>query len=411
MSQARVLWTGYCILGIAMAILVGLNPNHFTSVDSGYYLQSATNLLAGHGYVVQENGQLIWNSTFPIGYSVLIASVSGLAGLPVLIASKLVNYIAIGLSSYGWVRRLGVSRASWLLAIWGIGSFLKIAVYSWSETVFLVLLAEWIWCLHQFLLKPVTSRSFSLFLIGLSLFLTRYAGGYVVGLTSSLALIVWLFPDVVQIHLDVIQPRSVALTLMAISTAGVVSMVVYFGINQHLSGSFFGGDRFLPTESTSELLKIFGWAVLNECLFIRDFSQVGPNQLAWIGLGVQLVLLGAMHRQLRRNKLSGTKPLVVTSLIRLILFTASSYLLVLFMLRTLSPFSDPNFRLMAPFTFCLLFAISIGIGELPQKQQRMLRVWGLLLLPCSWLQLLPEANLLLKLSQIWSSLAIRLALF
>lgn len=409
MSQTRFLWTGYFALGVIMAGLVLINPNHFTSIDSGYYLQSATNLLAGRGYVIQENGQLTWNGTFPIGYSALIAAVSGLAGLPVLVASKLVNYLAIGVSISCWTKRVGSTQAVWLLGIWGLGSFLKIAVYSWSETVFLVLLAEWVWCLHQLLRKPITSRALTLYLIGSGLFLTRYAGGFVFGLTGVLAILAWLSPGWLKANFGIIQQRLLALKLVIISAAGLVSMLAYFWMNQQVSGSYFGGERFVSTESPIGLARIFSWAILNECLLIRDFVPEGANKLAWFGMIIQLVLFGVLYRQLLRNHFSDGKLPVITLLIWLFALTAVFYLFVLLTVRVFSPFSNPNFRLMAPFTFCLLLALSLWIFEWPMHKQRLLRPWGLLL--CSWLQLVPETNLIPKLEQIWEQLAISLASF
>ncbi|WP_288424880.1 hypothetical protein [uncultured Spirosoma sp.] len=132
-----LLVTGGLILGLCV-----VNPNRFTTVDSGYYLQSATNLLNGQGYVISNNGQLAWNGIFPIGYSILIALSSFLTNLSVLWASKLVNVLAVSLSAIAWQYRIGTIRTLWLLSVWWLGGFLKILVSTWSETVFLVVLAE-----------------------------------------------------------------------------------------------------------------------------------------------------------------------------------------------------------------------------------------------------------------------------
>ncbi|MVM35435.1 hypothetical protein GO755_35770 [Spirosoma sp. HMF4905] len=401
MSQTRFLWIAYSGLGVAMAVLILLNPNHFKSIDSAYYLQSATNLLAGRGYVVHENGQLVWNGTFPFGYSALISVVSDLTGLPALIASKLVNYLAIGVSGYLWTRRLGVPQALWLLSIWALGGFLKIAVYTWSETVFLVLLAEWVWYLHLFLRNPVASRAFILFLIGYALFLIRYIGGFVFGLTGILTILVSLLPDRIRTQLGITQTRSITLNLLISLAAGVLSMSAYFWMNRQLSGSFFGGERFVSTESALELTKIFGWAMLNECLLIRDFVPADSNKLAWIGLCIQLLLFSIVYGQQHRHRLPDGKGPAITLLIWLFLFTAGIYLLVLFSFRTSSPFSNPNLRLMAPFTFCFLWAGGLWIGTWTTHWQKKLFPYWLLLLLCSWLQLLPQTDLSQKISLLW----------
>jgi hypothetical protein len=129
--------------------LIILNPTHFTSVDSGYYLQSAANLIGGRGYVVEEDGRWVWNGTFPIGYPALIAAGAGFSGLSVLWASKLINIMVVVLSAGLWLRRVGPERTLWLLSIWWMGGFLRILAYTWSETLFLVLLAEWVWAIER----------------------------------------------------------------------------------------------------------------------------------------------------------------------------------------------------------------------------------------------------------------------
>ena len=402
MSQSRLLWIGHIALVAILTGLIVLNPNRFTSIDSGYYLQSATSLLAGRGYVIQENDPFVWNGTFPIGYSALIAFVSGLTGFPVLVASKVVNFIVIGVSGYRWVRRLGSDRAFWVLSIWMLGGFLKIAAYTWSETVFLVLLAEWVWHLHQFLMKPNTGRTFTLFLIGYGLFLTRYVGGFVFGLTSVLAIPIGLLPNWFSAQSGLIITRLASRNLSIISLAGLACMSAYLGMNHQFSGSFFGGERFVPTESTSELAKMFGLAILNELLLIRDFGSLGSNKLAWFGIGIQFLLLTASYRQLRQYQLPEEKPPIISSLVWSFILTGGSYLTVLFTLRIFSPFSSPNLRLMAPFTFCLLMAACLWIGKWPISWQQHLRTYWVLLLLFSWLQLLPQSDISQLISQVWS---------
>ncbi|GAB4043961.1 hypothetical protein [Spirosoma litoris] len=398
MSQRHFLLATYGSLGAVLAGLILLNPNRFTSIDSAYYLQSAANLMAGRGYVITEQGELIWNGIFPIGYSALIAIVSGLTGLPILAASKLVNFAAIGAYGYCWIRRLDIVQAVWVLSIWALGSFLKIAVYTWSETVFLVLLAEWVWGIHQFLLKPIASRAFALLLIGYSLFLIRYAGGFVFGITGLLAILLWFFPRQTQPLLRSFPTRLISLKLLLITLIGLCGLSVYFWINQQFSGSYFGGERFVSTESAFELTRMFVWALLNECLLIRDFVPTDSTKLAWVGLVLQVILFSTAYRKLRRNQLPSEKTPQLNRLSGLFILTACLYLLTLFSLRIMSPFSPPNLRLMAPFTFCFLVASLLWIGQWPLRWQKNLLPYWVALLACSWLQLLPQADLFHKIS-------------
>jgi len=105
--------------------LAYINPNHYTTIDSRYYLESAANLLSGDGYTVIENSFHCWNSTFPIGYSLAISIVSILTGTHVPIASKLVNIAASGIWMIYLSHWLG-EKSIMLSCILFFGSFLKL---------------------------------------------------------------------------------------------------------------------------------------------------------------------------------------------------------------------------------------------------------------------------------------------
>ncbi|MBD2700382.1 hypothetical protein IC229_07040 [Spirosoma sp. BT702] len=387
----------FCAAFVAICLLLTglswIHSTHCTSVDSSYYLQSAANILTGRGYVVNANGQLVWNSTFPMGYPFLIVMIAGLFGIPVLVASKLVNLIALCFFAWVWARRLGISRAFWLLSIWVLGGFLKIAAFTWSETVFLVLLAEWVWALHRLLNVSSLRWAARLMALSLSLFLVRYVGGFVFGLLLLLVLLRQIFPNLFQKRY--VESHQGLFTSWGtdIALAGFVLMGVYFWINHHFSGTFSGGERFLPTESPGELALLFGRSLLNEFLLIRDFSPSAPNVLAWIGLGLQTILMGVFYRR-HRFLLPRSVMLLRSHLLsNLFILTGITYVVVLFTLRTISPFSEPNLRLMAPFSFCLFSAFFLNVGRWPVYWQRRLLPYWLVLLLLSWLQLLPQNNL------------------
>lgn len=403
MSQTmRRFWLGYALLASGLAGLIWLNPNHFTTVDSGYYLQSATNLLAGRGYVVRDAGRFVWNGTFPIGYPVLIAFVAKLTGLSVLWASKWVNYTVVGVSAWLWIRRLGAERAIWPLSVWALGGFLRIGVHTWSETVFLVGLAEWVWCLRGLLQSPTNRRALTLLALGYGLFLTRYVGGCVFSLTALLAGAMGTRPVWVQQLLTVPVTRPAAVRLRWATVAGVVLVGAYLGMNYVRSGTALGGERFVPTEDAGTLLMVFGRAVMNELLLIRDFVPGQCNGLAWFGLVFQTIWLALLYRRVRSwpPLYKPTEPDADRLLHRLLVLTGLTYVAVLFALRTVSPFDPPDARLMAPATYCLLWAVLQRGATLPTAWQRAFRPYWLVLLLASGLQLLPQADLSRKLAQV-----------
>lgn len=393
------------LTAIGLAALVWVNPTHFVSVDSRYYLQSATSLLSGRGYVIAEDGQWVWNGVFPMGYPALIALFAGLTGLPVLWASKAVNFLAVMVSAILWQRRLGTDRTLWLISIWWLGGFLRMLVYTWSETVFLVLLAEWVWALNTLLTMPYRHPIVRLGILSAGLFLVRYIGGYVVGVMVFLALALHLIPHRIQSLFRARVPPGIGRDLAIVAGLTSAGIAAYGWLNSQFTGSLSGGDRFLPTESAPFLLRLFAQSIGNELLLIRDFLPAIPNQLAWFGAGFQLVWLWLVYRRLQQYPFVQTvrADVACLSLSRLFILTGSLYLLVLFGLRMISPFSGPNARLMAPATFCFLMAFFVRIGDSTPVWQRQFRPYWIILLVCSWLQLLPQVDIdaKMRLVQSW----------
>ena len=389
-----------------LVVLCWVNPNHFTSPDSVVYLRMATMPAA-------------WDSTFPIGYPSLIAFVAALTGLPVLWASKLVNGLSILVFSWLWQRRVGQTTTAWLASIWLLGQFLRIAAYTWSETVFLVLLAEWVWQLHRLLRTPTsyikTHKPYiihptsyirkptsyiihptSFIGIGLVLFLVRYVGGFiwiVVGILLINPFRNWLLA---RDFSQQITPNTNS-TYAKILLLGITGCGSYLVSNQLLTGSPFGGPRFLPTESVGALIGLFGRALLNECLLIRDVVNGQQAGLVWAGVGVQLLWMAGgllavrpSQKQPMRDQLQETSNRETTSLLRLFLLTGTVYLFVVLGIRTVSPFNGPDARTMAPFTFCYLIAFVLWLSQNPIRQRAVRSYWlGLIL--CSWAQLWPQS--------------------
>ena len=406
MSQSlRLFLTCLGLTGAGLSILIVLNPTHFTSVDSGYYLQSAANLLAGRGYVMEDNGRWVWNGTFPIGYSALIAVLSTITGLPVLWASKLINGMGLVLSAMLWLRRIGPGRTIWLLSVWWTGGFLRILAYTWSETLFLVLLAEWVWGLNRFLKTTTLRWAIRLVLLSFGLFLVRYIGGYTLGFMMLLAIAIYLTPNRVHSLLRIDVNLRTARALLTISSICLTGMGAYGWLNHRLSGSLYGGDRFLPTESASSLVVLFARSIGNEFLLIRDFLPAGANELAWVGVAIQLVWLWLLYQQFSQQPLASgplrrLNPSSTVTLVRLFVLIGGLYVFVLFGLRVVSPFSGPNTRLMAPATFCILTAGLLWVGTADAAWQRKLRPYWIGLLICSWLQLLPQVDFSAKMAQV-----------
>jgi hypothetical protein len=353
-SNMTKLYFGFTLLVSLVSTLVWLNPSHCISPDSAVYLRIATDFS-------------VYDGTFPIGYPALIRVVSGLTGLAPIWASKIVNLLAVGVSVGLWAKRLGTARAGWLLSVWLLGQFVRIVAFTWSETVFLVLLAEVIWAIFQCQNQPDSWHFSSLVALLITLFLVRYVGGF-------MCVVLLIYTRKI--------PQFIIISLLA-----VLFIVGYFALNQHLTGSVWGGSRFGAVESPGVLAGLFGRALLNESLVVRDVISGKDTTLVWVGLAVQItwvVLAVRKFYQRPARRLTAQ----TWQLARLFLITAGVYVVVLFALRTLSPFDAPNARLMAPATFCGLWAGLLWLTEQPDYQQHFRWYW-LALVVVSWLALVP----------------------
>ncbi len=353
--------------------LAAVNPNHFTTIDSGYYLQSASLLLQGKGYTYLDQGQLIWNGIFPMGYSAAIAAVSWLSGLPVLWASKAVNLLASG-SFLGLLYRwFGTPKATISGLVLLLGPFLKLWAHTWSEPLFLVLLFFW-----AYLFFNHSSRYLLLFFLGSSLILVRYVGIFIIPLSGLMAI-----QDFRQMRIKVGKIR------LGLALGWLAFLGGYLVLNFQKSGLWFGGERFSSNVPIGETFLLFAKGLLNEFFLARDTDFAAPDLLFWIALTVQILLFFILLHHFR-IAYSWPKPP------KFILIPAFYYLIFLVILRLISPFDAPGFRLLSPFSFLLFWGILFKLESFKFSKASSWAAIGLLFL--SWLHVLPQTNLNTKLA-------------
>lgn len=368
------------ILQSAVVItLVVLNPNHYTTPDSAYYLQSAQSLLDGDGYTIRENGQQVWNGTFPIGYPLLIAVISWISQLPVLWSSKIANLLCSALLILLFRKWYGGEKGLFFSCILLLGPFLKLWAHTWSEPLFLLVLC----ILTRLLLNPDSSFSYTLF-AGIALILIRYAGVFIIPMALTYG-----------IYLLYRNQASRAYKLGALSAIWFVAFLCYLGVNSWQSGAWYGGSRFSHPESFSFVARLFGRGLINELLLVRDWGIGETDALFWTGIAAQVTILLWILKSIKKqddNHIIGSKAVPTFCL-------AISYLLFLFSLRLISPFDPPGYRLLAPFTFLTLQSV-LHLGNSTLTLQRL----GLpvaLLIAFSWLDLIPQHGLHQKLRDRW----------
>lgn len=312
----------WLFLGLLIVTLSVWHPTQATSPDSAHYLRLVKDWRT-------------YDGVFPPGYSLLIWFVSSITSLPVLWVSKLVNWLALGFFGWAWIKRVGARPTLFLLGIWLLPGNLRIATYTWSETVFIVVLLEAVWWSYRFSVER--SRTNALRVAGLlvALVWVRYVGLFMV-LTAQ---------------------RSTAVRRTV--TLYVLGIVLLLTLNLTLTGYLFGGPRLLPTEPWDELLRMMGVAVLNEVLLCNYRSGINIELFGLALLG-QVSVLVILIWYGRRKGIRQFNKFTTNPLVRRLAGVGLVYFLTLFVLRTFSPFDPLNERLMAPGSVCWLMALVLA---------------------------------------------------
>jgi len=324
----------WLLLGLLMAALSAWHPTHATSPDSAHYLRLAMDWRT-------------YNGIFPPGYSLLIGLISSITSLSGLWASKLVNWLALGFFGWAWAGRVGARSVLFLLGIWLLPANLRIATYTWSETVFIALLLEAIWWSYRLSIHETRANAFRVAGLLVALVWVRYVG---------LFMIVYLML------------RRTAVRRTAVRRTATLYILVYiFGIallltaNVALTGYLFGGVRLLPTEPWDELLRMMAVAVLNEILLYNYRPGMAVELFGSALLG-QILVLAMLIRYVRRKGVWIASGFTSTPLVHHLFGVGLLYFLTLFMLRSISPFDPLNERLMAPGSVCWLMALVL-VGQ------------------------------------------------
>jgi hypothetical protein len=355
--------------GTLVLVLAYLNPNHFTTIDSGYYLQSATHLLHGGGHTYLANGRLIWNGTFPLGYPATISLVALLTGLSPLWASKVVNLLASAVFLHLLRHWFGERKAVVTGCILLLGQFVKLWAHTWSEPLFLVVLFAWAYLFFD------SPKSYILvFLLGIALMLVRYAGIFIIPFSIALSVLsLWK------------REKVIAQTRVLLGLGWAVVIGGYFSYNFIQSGEWYGGARFTGSESFLQSIAQFGGGVLNEFFLFRDTNFIQFDLLFVIGLVVQVLIFFVFFRKYNSPvSLPGTS-------VHFAWKSAFAYLIFLLIIRLFSPFDAPGYRLLAPFSFLFFWGILYRVPELVFTGKR--AIIGVVALVASWLHLLPQADL------------------
>ncbi|MCF0057630.1 hypothetical protein [Dyadobacter sp. CY356] len=366
--QLIALWIFHSILVLFLAYI---NPNHYTTIDSHYYLESAENILDGRGYTIFAENEFKWNGTFPAGYSLAIAFVSLLTKINVLWASKIVNIIASGIWFFFLNLWFGRKQSFLIGCILLSGSFLKLWAHTWSEPLFLVILFYWVYQLFK--LKNSTELSIpklaSVLLLGFLLMFVRYAGTFIIPL--SLGYSIYYFWK---------NENRKSLLALILSISWLAGFLFYLLLNYQKSGELFGGTRFDGNILIGKNVISFAKGLINEISIFGNFAFHSLEVFSLIGIAFQILMVVLIIKELRLK-------FVITHWTKHTFIIAFFYLIFLFTLRIFSQFDEPGYRLLSPFTFLIFCGLVCGISE----EQITGRLKNLLIVfvVFSWVELIP----------------------
>jgi hypothetical protein len=291
--------------------------------DSATYVEGATSLLAGKGYVrVSGGGEIKPITHFPPLFSLLLAGL-GLAGLDLLHGARVlitllfgVDILLVGLSVYKISHSMAFAcLGALLLAV----SDLHLGVYSFalSEPLFLTLmLAAYISLGESFDRPHWFWSALTGFLLSLA-YLTRYAG-------SSLFLTVVLV-------LLLLKPNQMLKRIGIILAAAFLPILAWLGYSLTISGfSSLGNRQFqwhpIPIKTLIEALKnLLTWIAPNDLLTAglfwgRILSLISllllPGLVAWLAWAIKQHLRATRLPQ----KLGGDYALIFAQILHVVVY-------------------------------------------------------------------------------------------
>ncbi|UII29430.1 hypothetical protein LVD15_13670 [Fulvivirga maritima] len=386
----------FVLIALVLWLRITVEATHYISPDSEFYLRVAENILAGKGlvapytYPFDDTTREIYFAAWAPGYPVLIAFLCWLSGgfISVIVASKLINVLAM--ACIYWLLRKWVGSRAWFPFLYFCSfGMLEVFSYSWSEPIFLFFVV-----LLAFLVKESWYKQDKWLLLKatgilIMLFMIRYAGlVYYVGL--SLFMIVLYLKN----------RRNQAFHYFGALFISSAVALGYFYNNYLQMGAYTGGDRVFP-EQVSDLgfMGDLSYGLFNAFSLARNF-YFEFEILYFLLLALQIALVIFLVKQSRLIK----RPFIKNNNDVYVLWgSATFYLVLIIILRRLSPFDPFDYRILSPFmlTFFLgWFMAVLRHEEFFQKTYKWITAFMLL----SLLINLPKVFLYEELKQLISYL-------
>ncbi len=397
----------YALLLPVLVVRILAESTNYCTPDSVYYLEVANNILLGKGAVgpkvfdFNEDENLLaplyhstpfgkpdqyepyYFSVWPLGYPVAIAAVSLITGLDVLWASKLLNFILLGLDFYLLWLLFG-KRAELIFFYFCSFTMLEILSYTWSENLYLSFFLLLLVALKKIHLSTnlhnITIACLSLALIGMSL--ARYA-----------SLIYFCFVTATMLRYFILKKYLQTISLFSGLLISSMAIGIYLYINYLKSGYISGMPRMDTQEfSAFELTKTFFTGLYNQLHIIKQFRYEGTVDFIYYCILsiAQLMLIGLVYRKMKDGNLVNTSDYIS----KLMAWFGFGYLIFLVVTTAISTIDPFDYRTLLPFSFPIFALILMWVQTNLEKlnEHSILTIIKLFFL-CSLLLNLPKAYL------------------
>ncbi len=287
---------GYIVYAVVFVILYAAILMHeayfqdfYISHDSANYLREANALRSGYGFNVDgEAGSYKHFAAWPVGYPALIALTSVIFHISDLyLASKVLSILAVALviaiAAIRWKERVVLCS----LFFFNPGVF-QLFLYTWSESVFSVLLFCFCVCAYDSIRKPDKVMPYVLmFVTSFTAFTVRYFGAVCV-VFAGLIFAQHLYRLVFRKEKEV--KKSLLFSFATCMVSGI-SVLLYLEYNKKMCGYGTGIAREEFNESYSVLLKQLVRALGTELKNLFFLSDTIPFQYLGGAVGTMCLLV------------------------------------------------------------------------------------------------------------------------
>ena len=352
---------GYIVYAVVFVILYAAILMHeayfqdfYISHDSANYLREASALRSGYGFNVDgAAGSMKHFAAWPVGYPALIALVSVVFQIGDLyLASKVLSILAVALviaiAAIRWKERVALCS----LFFFNPGVF-QLFLYTWSESVFSVLLFCFCVCACDSIRKPDRPVPYVfMFVTSFMAFTVRYFGAVCVvfaGLIFALRVCRLVFRKEKE-------AKKSAMFSFATCMISGISILLYLEYNRKMCGYGTGIAREEFNESYAVLLKQLVRALGTEFKNLFFLSDTIPFQYLGGAVGTVCLLVITVAAVIAAVRKKRIEALVFLSF-------AVLYDAMFIVIRFFSTMDIFYYRFFAPVAGCFFTGLILLIGD------------------------------------------------